>query len=253
MPESSQKTVRTAIAPLLAEPRAAASMTSQLVAGDVVAVIDGRGDWLHVRGADDYEGWMHAGYLMPSVGNEREWALSLGCTVRDVLGVTRELPLGARIAPGTEVITGATFDAPTCVLAFPRVAAAVARSAESLFTGASYLWGGVTPWGCDCSGFVQRIHALHGLRLPRDAWQQAAVGVRVGVTTDAEMQVGDLLFFSDREDGRVTHVGLALDGQRMVHSSLMRGGVAIEQLQSADPYVTRLRAQCVDVRRMIAD
>lgn len=251
MQESSQKTIRAAVAPMLAEPRAAASMTSQLVAGDVVTVIDGRGDWLHVRGDDGYEGWMHAGYVMPAVGNERHWPLSLGCTVRDVLGVTRQLPLGARIAPGAEVLVGEAMDAETRAISFPPVAAAVARSAETRFTGASYLWGGVTPWGCDCSGFVQRVHALHGVRLPRDAWQQAREGSRVGQTTDAVMSVGDLLFFSDRDDGTITHVGLALDAQRMVHSSLMRGGIAIEQLQSADPYVARLRAQCVEVRRVI--
>jgi cell wall-associated NlpC family hydrolase len=134
---------------------------------------------------------------------------------------------------------------------FPLESDAIARSAETRYAGASYVWGGVTPWGCDCSGFVQRIFLLHGVQLPRDAWQQAMAGSDTHRHMDDEHAPGDLLFFSDREDQRVTHVGVALDGRRMVHSALMRGGIAIESLKSADPYVARLRSQCVAVKRML--
>lgn len=246
-----QKAVRSAIAPLLSDARISSSLTSQLVAGDIVTVMDGRGDWLQVRGADGYEGWTHAGYLMPSPGEDAHGKLSLGCVVRDVLGTTRTLPLGARIPSGAHVVSGAAIDADARATMFPFEIDAIARSAETLFAGASYLWGGVTPWGCDCSGFVQRIFALHGLQLPRDAWQQALLGESVSEDAADEHMPADLLFFSDRDDRRVTHVGIALAGNRMVHSALMRGGVAIEQLHSGDPYVTRLRAQCVGVRRLL--
>ena len=251
MSDTQTKTVRSAIAPLLGDARISASLTSQLLAGEVVSVMDGRGDWLQVRGVDGYEGWTHAGYLMPSSGGESTWCLSLGCVIRDVLGTVRQLPLGARIAPGAEVSSGAALDAALRDSQFPTNADALARSAESRFTGASYQWGGVTPWGCDCSGFVQRIFALHGVQLPRDAWQQAQVGTAVSDDASDEHAPGDLLFFSDREDLRVTHVAIALPGHRMVHSALMRGGIAVEQLHSGDPYVARLRAQCVGVRRII--
>lgn len=246
-----QKTVRSAIAPLLSDARISSSLTSQLVAGDIVTVMDGRGDWLQVRGADGYEGWTHAGYLMPSSGGEAHGRLSLGCVVRDVMGTTRALPLGARVPNGTDVVSGDAVDADARTTKFPLNVDAIARSAETLFAGASYLWGGVTPWGCDCSGFVQRIFALHGLQLPRDAWQQALLGEAVSEDAADEHVPADLLFFSDRDDRRITHVGIALAGHRMVHSALMRGGVAIEQLQSGDPYVARLRAQCVGVRRLL--
>ena len=251
MPDAQQKTVRSAIAPLMGEARIAAGLTSQLLAGELLTVMDGRGDWLQVRGADGYEGWTHAGYLMPSSGNEDSWRISMGCEIRDVLGTRRLLPLGARMSPGAEVVNGAALDVAHRAAQFPLEVTAVARSAESLFTGASYLWGGVTPWGCDCSGFVQRIYALHGLALPRDAWQQALHGTRISDDPSGEHAPGDLLFFSDREDARITHVGMALGANRMVHCALMRGGVAIEHMRSGDPYVARLRAQCIDVRRLL--
>ena len=250
MTDVQRKTVRSAIAPMLGDARISASLTSQLLAGEVVTIMDGRGDWLQVRGPDDYEGWTHAGYLMPSSGSEGTWRLSMGCQVRDASGALRLMPLGARIAPGAEVVGGTAIEAGRREHLFPLDAAAIAQSAESLFSGASYCWGGVTPWGCDCSGFVQRVHMLHGMLLPRDAWQQALLGRPVSDDADGDHEPGDLLFFSDREDRRVTHVGIALGGHRMVHSALMRGGVAIEQLRSGDPYVARLRGQCVGVRRV---
>ena len=133
MSDTQTKTVRSAIAPLLGDARISASLTSQLLAGEVVSVMDGRGDWLQVRGIDGYEGWTHAGYLMPSSGGESTWCLSLGCVIRDVLGTVRQLPLGARIAPGAEVSSGAALDAALRDSQFPTNADALARSAESRF------------------------------------------------------------------------------------------------------------------------
>lgn len=100
--------------------------------------------------------------------------------------------------------------------------AAIAASAAALFSGASYLWGGVTPWGVDCSGLMQRIALLHGVTLPRDAWQQALATDAVTEDAAAAHAPSDLLFFSDRDDRRVTHVGMALGDGRMVHSALTR-------------------------------
>jgi cell wall-associated NlpC family hydrolase len=134
---------------------------------------------------------------------------------------------------------------------FPATAAAIAGSGATLFTGTSYLWGGVTPWGADCSGFVQAVFALHGVPLPRDAWQQALEGD--AVSEDAsELRPADLLFFTDREDRRITHVGLALGDARMAHVALGRGGFAVEQLgDAADPYVARLVGQRCAARRIV--
>jgi gamma-D-glutamyl-L-lysine dipeptidyl-peptidase len=127
------------------------------------------------------------------------------------------------------------------------------RTAMSRFSGASYLWGGVTPWGCDCSGLVQRAFALHGIALPRDAWQQATAGEPLpgepGKLAGSVLPAASLLFFTDRDDRRVTHVGIATGDGGMVHSALARGGVTVERMASEDEYVTRLRAGCTGVVR----
>ncbi len=243
-------TVQAAMAPLMGESRISAPLTSQLLAGAVLTVLERRADWLQVRGADGYEGWTHIGYLTPCTGNESSWRLSLGCVVQENNGVARALPLGARLAPDTRVLHGECVDAASQRERFASTAQAVAVSAAMRFSGASYLWGGVTPWGCDCSGFVQQLFALHGVSLPRDACQQALLGEQI--TTDATdaHRPGDLIYFSDRDDARVTHVGVALSDARMAHSALQRGGVAIEQLEADNEYAARLRAQCVTVQRL---
>jgi cell wall-associated NlpC family hydrolase len=112
---------------------------------------------------------------------------------------------------------------------FPRDAAAITRSARRYFEGTSYLWGGVTPWGADCSGLVQATYALHGVQLPRDAWQQASAGVPADADPLAARE-GDLLFFSDRVDRHITHVAIALGARSIVHLALGRGGYGIEHL-----------------------
>jgi len=250
--EATRWYVRATVAPLLGEARISGTMTSQLICGAVLTMLERQGDWLRVRGHDGYEGWTHIGYLEPSTGDEATWRLSLGSTVRDANGVVRSLPLGARLTPSTEIASGEAIDASEQSSRFLRDAAAIAQSAETLYAGASYLWGGVTTNGCDCSGFVQQIFALHGIELPRDAWQQAFVGAALLTGAADTHAPADLLYFSDRDDQRITHVGIALGDGRMVHSALRRGGIAIEQLDAADEYVARLRAQCVGVRRVVS-
>jgi hypothetical protein len=212
------------------------------------------GDWWHVRSADDYEGWMHAGYLEAARGDENDWPMTTGAVVREVDGRVRALPFGALVSPDAMLLSGEAYDDDERARQFPPEAAAIAASAEAHFAGASYLWGGITPWGCDCSGFVQAIAALHDVHLPRDAWQQALIGEAVpGDSLELmALRPADLLFFSDRDDGRVTHVGMALDAQRMVHSALARGGVVVETLAAPDAYVAALRTRLVAVRRVVS-
>jgi hypothetical protein len=249
-------TVRTPIAPMHGEPRIASQMISQQVAGHPVEILDEEGDWVRARGADEYDGWMHVGFLArtpePSTRSSRQTArISLGCVSRTSAGDHRALPLRAILAPGESVETGEAIEATRVAERFPLEAQAITRTARDYFSSTSYVWGGVTPWGADCSGLVQSTFALHGLQLPRDAWQQAEQGRDAGRDV-GELVPADLLFFSDRDDDRITHVGISLGERRMVHLALGRGGYAIEQLDDRrDPYVDRLRARFQFARRVL--
>ncbi len=244
--------VRAAVAPMMTEARISSSLASQRTSGHVVTLLEQRGEWWLARGEDEYNGWMHRGYLEPSSGDESDWPLTTGAVVRRADGPARAIPFGARVAPDSMVLTGDAHDGDERARRFPPYADAIAHSAEALFVGASYLWGGITQWGCDCSGFVQSVSAMHGLALPRDAWQQVGSGAPVDVTSlDSDrLRAADLLFFSDRDDRRITHVAWYLAGARFVHSALARGGVTVESLRGPDAYVDRLREQFVLARRI---
>lgn len=248
IPPASARRVRAALAPMVGDPRISSPLTSQLVAGQLVWVLEQRESWLQVRAEDGYTGFMHEGYLEAASGDETDWPVTMGAQVREADGRVRELPFGARVSPQAMVLRGDALDPDARAQSHPAEPAAICHSAESCFVGASYVWGAVTPWGCDCSGFVQAIYRWHGVPLPRDAWQQAEVGTAVAI--DAA-HPADLLFFSDRDDRRITHVAIVLPNNRLVHSALARGGVRVESLVSADPYVQRLLAQCVAARRVV--
>jgi gamma-D-glutamyl-L-lysine dipeptidyl-peptidase len=104
-----------------------------------------------------------------------------------------------------------------------------------LYMHAPYLWGGRTPFGIDCSGFVQMVYKIQGLKLLRDASQQAAQGEIISLLAEAEP--GDLAFFDDTE-GNITHVGMLIDPQRIIHCS---GKVRIDALDHEGIYNVKLQ------------
>ena len=249
----SARIVVAAVAPMLSEPHVSSAQVSQQLAGHVVSVIEDQSDWLLVRGRDDYEGWMHRGYLSATdtAGDDRDRRISLGCVVASPDGAVRSLPLRALVAPGDRVESGEAVPGHEVALRFPTDAIAICRSAVALYVGTSYQWGGVTPWGADCSGLVQSVFALHGVPLPRDAWQQARAGRDAGRDLLA-CNPADLLFFSDRPDAHITHVGIALGDGGLVHLALGRGGYAVERLDDeGNEYVRKLRSRFLFARSVL--
>lgn len=104
---------------------------------------------------------------------------------------------------------------------------AVATTALAL-QGVPYRLGGTDPSGFDCSGLVQYVFRKHGRTLSRVVKQQYDEGRSVG---EDDVRPGDLVFFitSGRQ---VSHVGIAIGGDRFVHAPNSRGVVRVESLGS---------------------
>lgn len=84
------------------------------------------------------------------------------------------------------------------------------------FLGLPYLWGGMSSFGYDCSGFSYSMCRANGYIIPRDAHEQAAAGAGVPLTA---IQPGDLLFFAYEEGkGAIHHVGIYYGDGKLLHS-----------------------------------
>lgn len=97
---------------------------------------------------------------------------------------------------------------------------------SKMFMGLPYLWGGTSSKAVDCSGFMKNIYFMSGYILARDASQQINYGHRVELKIDS-LHIGDLLFFGNKNKGKVTHVAMYIGNAEYIHSS---GRVKINSL-----------------------
>lgn len=97
------------------------------------------------------------------------------------------------------------------------------------FKGGKYVWGGTTPQGFDCSGYVQYLYKKHNINLPRTAWQQSKQGQ---VVEKENLQKGDLLFFlTDKKRGiPITHVGIYIGNGKFIHAASKKKGIIISPI-----------------------
>ena len=96
------------------------------------------------------------------------------------------------------------------------------------YIGVPYVFGGTSPYGFDCSGYVQYVFANAGISLPRTADAQYEVGIPIST---AELMPGDAVFFTTYTYG-ASHVGIYLGDGNFIHASSSRG-VTISSLSSA--------------------
>ncbi|WP_316832133.1 NlpC/P60 family protein [Pedobacter aquatilis] len=220
---------RVAIAPLRADASDRAEIVSQLLFGDHVEVIqkDERW-WLVQNGYDGYEGWLDFKQLA-SISQE-EFAAMHDCRLfaplnyNNVLkaadGSLYHLSSGSNLPfykdgfcyVGEEKFE-VTFEPYNSELAnFEKDIIPTAK----FFQNIPYLWGGRNIFGLDCSGFTQTVFKLLNIKLNRDASQQAEQGELVGFL--AECRAGDVAFF-DNAEGKITHVGIMLNPNEIIHAS----------------------------------
>lgn len=89
------------------------------------------------------------------------------------------------------------------------------------YVGYPYVYGGTSPSGFDCSGFVQYVFALNGISLPRISGDQGRAGTQIPAS---EAQPGDLVVWGE------SHIAIYIGDGQIVHASTPATGVKVSSL-----------------------
>lgn len=243
------------IAPIRTAPSHRVEMSSQLLFGERATVLSTDGDWVYIECLwDHYEGWIHQGHL--SFINYKQFSKTSKAMVGYAAGklILQDIP--AQLTPGAElfgmksskfpwlhndavVYKGSKLKLEDCNNT------AIEQASILPFLGTSYVWGGRSLQGIDCSGLSQMVYKLHQIKLPRDAKDQARLGEEVSFLQEA--QCGDLAFFDD-EDGNITHVGILLNEATIIHASQQSGSVVIDAIDQGGIISKSLKKRTAKLR-----
>lgn len=238
-------------------------VVSQAILGTNVRVLrkernaDGE-DWYEVETPDTYKGWVISSALKFLKPGEKPYASSgkifvvtalLANTYREP-DVTKHKPV--KVAPISSVLEvvgernarwlevnlpcgtrvwiqrgdGEVSEAP---MVWPRTSPEDMVALSKRFIGLPYFWGGTSPLGFDCSGFVQLVYKMGGFPLLRDSDMQFAQTDLIAVPAGEEA-AGDLVFFTKKPG----HVGMMINSKEFINATTwQRPVVQISRLDEA--------------------
>jgi gamma-D-glutamyl-L-lysine dipeptidyl-peptidase len=219
------------------EPQDTAEVLTQLLFGDHYEVAEKSADlkWLKIRIVyDQYVGWIDVKQHQSITKefftyiNNSEYKITTEITSSLLFNKTQlHVLLGSLIPISTAELFKMeeqfAFNGETKSLGQKREFDFL-KTISHKYLNAPYLWGGKSPFGIDCSGFTQMVFKICGYKLMRDAWQQATQGKYYRLLTEAKP--GDLAFFQNK-DGKITHTGIFLGGDKIIHAS---GKVRIDSI-----------------------
>jgi gamma-D-glutamyl-L-lysine dipeptidyl-peptidase len=222
--------------PMRSESTSKSEQVSQLIYGECYEVLKEEGDWYWIKNLfDQYQGYINKTQFHPIDSIPQNQKI-----INQAFVPTNQLflPCGAMVQGEHEkarLITddlGNAFD--VCNLALQ-------------FKLTTYLWGGRTFMGIDCSGLVQVIFKACGYNLPRDAKDQVNAGIQIKLENAA---ASDVAFFKNAA-GKISHTGILLDKNKIIHA---HGMVRIDTFDSQGIYNSERQEyshQLASIRRII--
>ena len=223
------------IIPVRIEPNDTTEMVSQVLFGEHFKVLELRKNWSKIRVAfDNYEGWIdNKQYEQISEEIYSSLESSVLTQAAELIDFATDknnqfstVCMGSNLPfynTKTLVLNTKKFHYDGAILNSKIPKNSIIDIAYK-FLNTPFLWGGKTPFGIDCSGFTQMVYKLCGYKLLRDASQQATQGEVLSFIEESEP--GDLAFF-DNNEGIITHVGIIMKDNYIIHS---HGKVRIDMI-----------------------
>ena len=222
-------------------------VVSQAVIGTTCTVTLNKKGWYNIQLPDTYLGWIPAEAVRLYTKQDQSYAsrgrvattINLFANINEGPSVISPLLTTATIGVTLEVPDTVTQDGwihvrlPDGQIGWVQQGDVIIDNAPHLFArgkgsdfvatakkllGLPYRWGGVSPFGIDCSGLAQFVYRLNGITILRDAGIQRGMKEFAPVPK-AKMQPGDLIFFGNPATKNITHVGMYIGAGEFIHAT----------------------------------
>jgi hypothetical protein len=276
--------ITVSVAQFRAKAAVQAEIVTQALMGSGVRILKARGGWLYVQTlSEDYLGWVEDGHVVEMAKQDMDkWNKESRLFVGASFTYVRE-KANATAQPVADVVIGClvlnkglkgnwySVELPdgrkgylekSSAMDYERWNKSLKPSPANLekaarqFVGIPYLWGGVSPKGFDCSGFVKTVYMLNGITLLRDADMQGMMGQPVSLDDSLNhLKKGDLVLFGSKATAerkeRISHVGMYLGNGEFIHCS---GMVKFNSFDyKAANFSENLLKRLVKVKRLLPD
>ena len=133
------------------------------------------------------------------------------------------------VAPSPEALNGSSGSANNSSAPQPSASGSQILAKAQQYLGAPYVYGGASPSGFDCSGFVYYVYGTFGISVGRTPAEQYNAGM---VVDKANLQPGDIVLFAGTGSSSISHTGIYAGNGQFIHSPNSRSTVSYSDLTS---------------------
>ena len=234
---SDHMVISTAVAPVHSGASFTSEMITQGLMFESVFILGEQDNWLNIKMEDGYEGWIHHFYVSENHVNSQNSIIVTARYTPLRLQRGKDGQVMALLSFGTvvpliektsgyctiQMINGEEAFIPAQQEISQQNRSVIIKLATNLF-GVTYLWGGKSSFGYDCSGFVQMVLKTAGIYIKRDSSEQG-IDEKLEDISMIDASPGDLVFFS--ENDCINHVAFIAGEGKIIHCS---GEVKIESI-----------------------